>query len=224
MPVPLSLTSKVCSSNTIGIIANRGQDRGWHPMMARSKQAFEEPRMECHTSGQTLLKAQRLVREWYRRKTISVSWPNRSSRSEPQLQGDAIPWHGAMPFNDRGFNAIDVARSQVAEDTRFPRISHDTVPGSAGLSLVPGEYWQIGRGTSWHFGVEFTGSGPVAFGLLSYSQSTDERSPYFSDQSQRYSQKDYRPLSFTEADIAENLLPGGETVVEGISLFNQQLD
>ena len=139
---------------------------------------------------------------------------------EPQLQGDAIPWHGAMSYNDGGFNAIDVVRSQVAEDTRFPRISHETVPGSAGLSVVPGEYWQIGRGTSWHFGVEFTDSGPEAYGLLSYAQSTDDRSPYFSDQSQRYSQKDYRPLLFTGAEISANLLSDGETVVQGISLLN----
>ena len=73
----------------------------------------------------------------------------------------------------------------------------------------------FGSGTSWHFGLEFTEHGPVAYGLLSYSQSTDSQSPYFSDQSERYANKDYRPLLFSEADIAANVLPGGTMELEG---------
>ena len=71
----------------------------------------------------------------------------------------------------------------------------------------------MARGTSWHFGLEFTDNGPQAYGLVSYSQSTDAMSPYFSDQSQQYSDKDYRQLFFTEAYIQANLVPQGETVI-----------
>lgn len=136
----------------------------------------------------------------------------------PELQGDAIAWHGASSSVDGGFNAVGVTRNSLAEDTRFPRIGVNTLPSSAGLSAVPGENWRIGRGTSWHFGLEFTDEGPVAFGLMSYSQSTDARSPFFSDQSQLYSQKNYRPLLFREADIEANLLPDGQSTVTGTSL------
>ena len=71
----------------------------------------------------------------------------------------------------------------------------------------------MARGTSFHFGLEFTDNGPVAFGLTSYSQSTDESSPYFIDQSLRYSAKDYRQFWFTESDIEANLLSQGETTI-----------
>ncbi len=65
----------------------------------------------------------------------------------------------------------------------------------------------MARGTSWHFGLEFTDKGPEAYGLVSYSQSTDAMSPFFSDQSEQYSNKQYRQLVFTEKDIQANLLP-----------------
>ena len=71
----------------------------------------------------------------------------------------------------------------------------------------------MARGTSWHFGLEFTDNGPEAYGLVSYSQSTDAMSPFFSDQSEQYSNKQYRPLFFTEDDIQANLLPQGEIVI-----------
>ena len=71
----------------------------------------------------------------------------------------------------------------------------------------------MARGTSWHFGLEFTDNGPEAYGLVSYSQSTDAMSDYFSDQSMQYSNKESRKLLFTEDEIEANLLPQGETVI-----------
>jgi acyl-homoserine-lactone acylase len=61
-------------------------------------------------------------------------------------------------------------------------------------------------GTSCHFGLEFTDNGPEAYGLVSYSQSTDAMSPYFSDQSEDYSNKKFRKLLFTEEEILANVL------------------
>lgn len=140
---------------------------------------------------------------------------------EAVVQGSLLPWHGSISFIEGGFNAIAVTNTDVHEDTRFPRLVSETIPGTAGLSSVPGDYWRIGRGTSWHFGLEFSDEGPIAYGLMSYSQSTDSRSPYFSDQSERYSNKDYRPLLFSEESIAANVLPGGTRVLEGIRLSTQ---
>ena len=64
----------------------------------------------------------------------------------------------------------------------------------------------MARGTSWHFGLEFTDNGPEAYGLVSYSQSTDAMSDYFSDQSVQYSNKESRKLLFTEDEIEANVL------------------
>ncbi len=127
----------------------------------------------------------------------------------PELLGEAIAWHGATGFPDGGFNAIGAVGQPVAEDTLFPRIGQSNLAGTGGLSSNPGVFWRMDRGTSWHFGLEFNDEGPVAYGLISYSQSTDPASPYFNDQTQLYSQKNYRPLLFKEADIVANLVTDG---------------
>jgi acyl-homoserine-lactone acylase len=99
------------------------------------------------------------------------------------------------------------------EDTRIPRVSPADLDNTAGLSATAGEGWRMARGTSWHFGLEFTDNGPEAYGLVSYSQSTDSSSTYFNDQSELYSLKESRPILFKEADITANLLAQGEVTI-----------
>lgn len=132
-----------------------------------------------------------------------------------QALADPIPWHGGSGEIDGVFNAIRVVNSPVAEDTIFPRVSGTTLPVSDGLSANGGEGWAIGRGTSFHFGLQFTEQGPLAYGLLSYSQSTDPDSDFFVDQSLLYSSKTPRQLLYSEADILANLLPGTELELSG---------
>ncbi|WP_239985717.1 penicillin acylase family protein [Marinobacter salexigens] len=131
----------------------------------------------------------------------------------PVELGGSYAWHGGDGSIDGAFNAIGVVTSPVAEDTVFPRVAPKTLPNTAGLSEQADIGWQMARGTSWHFGLEFTDEGPVAFGLTSYSQSSDSGSPHFTDQSQRYSDKNYRQLWFSEADIQANLLANGEVTI-----------
>ena len=137
------------------------------------------------------------------------------SGGAPVFQTQPIPWHGGDGSIDGAFNAIGVVTDPFLEDTRFPRIALSTIDNTAGLSDGSDgiDGWLMARGTSWHFGLEFTDNGPEAYGLVSYSQSTDAMSPFFSDQSEQYSNKDYRQLFFTEGDIQANLLPQGETVI-----------
>lgn len=137
------------------------------------------------------------------------------SGGTPVFQTQPIPWHGGDGDIDGTFNAVGVAPNEFAEHTRFPRIAPEIIDNTAGLSDRSGgvDGWLMARGTSWHFGLEFTNHGPEAYGLVSYSQSTDAMSPYFSDQSVQYSNKEYRPILFTERDIEANLLPQGETVI-----------
>lgn len=125
----------------------------------------------------------------------------------------SFPWHGGDGSVDGAFNAIGVVTSPVAEDTVFPRVAANVLSNTAGLSDQPGEGWRMARGTSWHFGLEFADDGPQAYGLLSYSQSSNEMSPYFNDQAQRYSEKNYRKLFFTEGEIEANLIPNGTVTI-----------
>ena len=137
----------------------------------------------------------------------------------PETLSARIPWHGGDGNVDGAFNAIGVVDSDFAEDTRIPRVNtpeyenDDGVRFAGGVSTSNGEGWLIARGTSWHFGLEFTDEGPQAYGLTSYSQSADAGSDFFTDQSMRYSMKDARKLYFTEEEIEQNLLTGGEVTI-----------
>lgn len=132
----------------------------------------------------------------------------------PTTLGPSFPWHGGDGTLDGAFNAVSVVDSNAQQDTVIPRLNPPVIPATGGLSQTPGQGWLIAYGTSWHFGLEFTATGPRALGLVSYSQSTNSDSPFFNDQMQRYSEKNMRPILFTEADIAANLLPGGQITIK----------
>lgn len=118
-------------------------------------------------------------------------------------QGAPIPWRGGDGGREGAFSATYAVTSPVDYLTRYPHMAPaDTFPNSGRLSTTPGEGYLIGSGTSWHFGLMFTDDGPVAYGLLSYSQSSNPASPHFRDQAIRYSNKNYRKLLYTEAAIA----------------------
>ena len=151
----------------------------------------------------------------------AVQYERQSASARPggaaQFAGPRIPWHGAQNV-EGGFNIVEPDTSPVEEGTRYVRVAPSaTLPRSGQLSATSGEGWSVARGTSWHFGLAFTDSGPEAYGLVSYSQSDDAGSPYFSDQDMRYSNKNPRRLRFTEAEIAadenlqqETIRTGGE--------------
>ncbi|MEL7445029.1 MAG: penicillin acylase family protein [Pseudomonadota bacterium] len=79
-------------------------------------------------------------------------------------------------------------------------------PGVAGVLNM-----QIGReieggltprhGSSYIQIVGFDENGPVADAILSYSQSTNPASPYYADQTRKYSAKQWHRLPFTQAEI-----------------------
>jgi acyl-homoserine-lactone acylase len=49
--------------------------------------------------------------------------------------------------------------------------------------------------------LEFEAKGPRARAVLSYSESTNESSRHFSDQTRLFSESRYRPILFTEDEI-----------------------
>jgi acyl-homoserine-lactone acylase len=63
------------------------------------------------------------------------------------------------------------------------------------------EGYQVNDGNSWVMTLEFTDDGPRAEAVLMYSQSEDEASAHFVDQSELYSRGEFRPCLFTEEAI-----------------------
>lgn len=91
----------------------------------------------------------------------------------------------------------------------------DVVTGKAMGSGLTAKGYQIRYGSSWMMAVSFTDEGPVARGILTYSESSNILSPSFTDQSNLYSSsKSFRPLLFKEADIAPAVVSTTELVLQ----------
>jgi acyl-homoserine-lactone acylase len=74
----------------------------------------------------------------------------------------------------------------------------------AGTDLTTKGY-VINYGTSFLLTLQFTPSGPSAKAVLTFSESADPASPYFSDQTRLFQNKQLRPVNFTDAQIAGDL-------------------
>ncbi|MCY1034624.1 acylase [Corallococcus sp. BB11-1] len=73
------------------------------------------------------------------------------------------------------------------------------ISGNTGLSSAG---YPINNGSSFVMAMQFTDAGPSANAVLTYSESGDPKSPHYSDQTQLFSQKQWRPILFTDAQIA----------------------
>jgi acyl-homoserine-lactone acylase len=93
---------------------------------------------------------------------------------------DVIPIHGC----DTGcFNAI------------YPSTG-DNNP------FFPGDYGEVGDGSSLVMTTELTSKGPVSEGIVTYSQATNPASPYYANMTELYSQKQWVPFAYTPAQMA----------------------
>lgn len=113
---------------------------------------------------------------------------------------ERLPWAGSSNV-EGGFN---VYRPNYEDDNSLlPRTHYSPVPGSL-ISADAGGY-SVDYGSSWMMLVRFTGQGPRAKGLMTYSQSLDPTSPHQLDQTRDYSAHPrLYPLPFTEREIARH--------------------
>lgn len=97
---------------------------------------------------------------------------------------------GSVQFAIRGSEKIPVHGADGNLGVLNVQMSDKTAGG-----LVPR------HGTSYIQVVSFDENGPIADAILSYSQSTDPKSPYFADQTHNYSKKKWQRLPFTPEQI-----------------------
>lgn len=99
-----------------------------------------------------------------------------------------IPIHGCG--DEIGcFNAIEASRA-------------------TGNPLSPGGYGEVNFGSSLVITAELTPHGPVAEGILTYSQATDPNSPFYANMTRLYSKKHWVSLAYTPRQLA-----GDEVIV-----------
>ena len=124
----------------------------------------------------------------------------------------------------RGEERLPVAGGEVPDgtvnqvgrgrlDSTLEPVDGPPAPVVPGSSLTPDGYPVTG-GTGFVLVVELGPDGPVAEAMLAYGQSGDPASPYYADQTYRFSDRAWRPVRFTEDQIAEdpNLV---ERIVQG---------
>ena len=123
------------------------------------------------------------------------------SLPDGSASGVKIPWAGAHNI-EGGFNVFGARTGN--DGSLLPRHVYPAQNNDSILS-AEGKGYHISYGSSWMTVVNFTEDGPVARGLLSYSQSNEYGSDHNLDQTLLYSQQpQLRPLRFTEEDIEAN--------------------
>jgi acyl-homoserine-lactone acylase len=113
-------------------------------------------------------------------------------------KGDAeIPIHGGLSSPEGAFNVVDYRAGLNSTIPDMPRGT--VVNGPTGLAS---DGYVINAGTNIAMMVEFTADGPHAMAVFSRSQSDDPDSPHFTDQTELFSAEGWRPVLFTEEEIA----------------------
>jgi acyl-homoserine-lactone acylase len=74
-----------------------------------------------------------------------------------------------------------------------------------GSRLLTEKGYPVTTGSSFLMVMEFTAGGPRAKAFLTYSESGDPASPYFADQTELFSKKQWRPILFEERQIASDI-------------------
>jgi acyl-homoserine-lactone acylase len=129
--------------------------------------------------------------------------------------GERIPIHGG-DFVDGTTNVVGYGRGYTILDPALASLDPEPAVRGAGsgLQTVDGETgYLVDDGTSFLLAVEFGEDGPTAKAFLTYGDTEDRSSDLYTEATQRFSDKDWRDVAFTEdaveADTATTLTVRG---------------
>ena len=104
--------------------------------------------------------------------------------------------------------ALGALQSEPRGTVRIPIHGGHEDEGVFNMIIAPlkgtGGYAKVVHGSSFVQVTGFTADGPRSRAILTYSQSTDPKSPYFADQTRMFSDKHWVDLPFTERDIRQD--------------------
>ncbi len=113
--------------------------------------------------------------------------------------GRRMPVHGGDGFID---GLMNMQRNGRNTTTLEPMDEPKLVAGSRTLTE---KGYPVVHGSSFILALEYTDKGPHAKAFLTYSQSGDPKSPQFSDQTELFARKQWRPVLFEEKAIAKDV-------------------
>jgi len=117
-----------------------------------------------------------------------------------------IPVSGGYSF-EGVFNMAETKASSRSTSDLANTLTGDEIDDSLLFALDEGAdgqdelAYRINYGSSFVMALQFTDEGPKADMLLSYSQGHDPEAEHFKDQTQLYSDLEWRPILFNEEDI-----------------------
>ena len=113
--------------------------------------------------------------------------------------GRRIPIHGGQGAIEGIMNMQQNSRNTT---TLEPMDEPKLVSGS---KLLTEKGYPVVHGSSFILALEFTDKGPHAKAFLTYSQSGDPKSPQFTDQTELFAKKQWRPVLFDQKSIAKDV-------------------
>jgi acyl-homoserine-lactone acylase len=129
-----------------------------------------------------------------------------------ELQANHVPLTASFGQVQHATRGADVIPIHGCATGCFNAIDTTLQPGDP---LMPGDYGEVIHGSSMVITSELTPSGPVAQGILTYSQATNPLSPWYANMTRLYSGKRWVPLPYTPGQLARQ--PGSQTVVLAMS-------
>ncbi|MCP3101377.1 acylase [Myxococcus sp. K15C18031901] len=116
-----------------------------------------------------------------------------------RVDGKRIPIHGGAG-QDGTANVVSWGTLKSSTPAADFSATRGTLVNSRTNLTTSG--YVINNGSSFIMAMGFTDTGVDARAVLTYSESSDKSSPYFADQTELFSAKQWRPIAFTEAEIA----------------------
>ncbi|MEZ5139217.1 MAG: penicillin acylase family protein [Acidimicrobiales bacterium] len=116
--------------------------------------------------------------------------------------GERIPIHGGNAF-DGTTNVVGFGSGASIRDPKLLEQDRERLVGGSQLSTLDGETgYPVNNGTSFLMALAFTDDGPQAKVFLTYSNTEDRSADDYTEATRRFSEKDWRPVAFTEEDVA----------------------
>jgi acyl-homoserine-lactone acylase len=113
--------------------------------------------------------------------------------------GRHIPIHGGDGAYD---GLMNMQRNSRNTTTLEPM---DNPPPVKGSRFLTAKGYPVVHGSSFLMALEFTAAGPQAKAFLTYSESGDPDSKHFTDQTELFSNKQWRPILYRESDIRKSV-------------------
>lgn len=133
---------------------------------------------------------------------IPVDAPLGQSQYSTRVDGKRVPIHGGGSYDGTANVVSWGTLKSTTPDSDFSAVrGADMINSRTNLTDTG---YVINNGSSFIMAMEFTENSVNGRAVLTYSQSSDKASPYFADQTELFSNKQWRPIVFTEEAIVAN--------------------